>query len=87
MTSLISTASSLSLVDGKPFTPGFSAVPVVLFALNKSPVPSSMIVATPVTGRLLRAVAIKLKVSPESLVMSLKIAARTNNVPLLGICA
>ena len=71
MTSLISTVSSLSLADGKPFTPGFSVTPVIFEALYRLPVPSSMMVPTPITDTLLRVVAVKLKVSPESLVMSL----------------
>ena len=65
----------------KPWSLSFapaSGVPVVLVAANKSPDPSSLIVAVPVTVRPPVLLACNLKVSPSSRSLSSVIATRTN---------
>ena len=72
---------SSSKVDGAPLVPGASGVPVVLELLNKLPVPSSLIVPTPVTEAPPVLVATKLKVSLLSPGLSFVIGVRTNKPP------
>ena len=70
-----------------PFTEFGAASFTVVFgssATNTLPVPSSLIVPTPTTVTLLALVAVRLKVSALSAVVSFAIGVRTNSVPVLS---
>ena len=79
---------SSSNAAGKPFSVTSSEEPVLFWILNKSPVPSSLIVAMPIAETPASLATINLKVSLLSKRLSLVIDVRTSKVVLaLGIAA
>ena len=74
------TSSALLAVPFVSTVPSASAMPVVFVLLNKSPVPSSLMVPTPDTEEPPLVVATRLNVSEVSKMRSFVIATRTNKL-------